>query len=124
MRGQEHTTSPRPAPMMAEVGVSISGMPGPPCGPSYRMMMTCTARPPQNTQIRLGRTNGSWSPFLSRPTLVSRRPAMHTFCGVRHSPTRTVVRAPVVPPVVRPVVRPVVDLAHLTGLDLSRLQPP
>ena len=40
-RGREHTTSPRPAPMMAEVGVSISGMPGPPCGPSYRMMMTC-----------------------------------------------------------------------------------
>ena len=75
MRGQEHTTSPRPAPMMAEVGVSISGMPGPPCGPSYRMMMTCSDRPPQNTQIRLGRTNGSWSPFLSRPTLVSRRPA-------------------------------------------------
>lgn len=31
---------PRPAPMMAEVGVSISGMPGPPLGPSYRMTTT------------------------------------------------------------------------------------
>jgi len=26
--------------MMADVGVNISGMPGPPFGPSYRMMMT------------------------------------------------------------------------------------
>ena len=26
---------PSPAPMMADVGVSISGMPGPPLGPSY-----------------------------------------------------------------------------------------
>lgn len=26
--------------MMADVGVSISGMPGPPFGPSYRMMIT------------------------------------------------------------------------------------
>mmetsp|Transcript_27655 Transcript_27655/g.110745 ORF Transcript_27655/g.110745 Transcript_27655/m.110745 type:complete len:383 (-) Transcript_27655:695-1843(-) len=33
-------TSPRPAPMMAEVGVSISGSPGPPLGPSYRMTTT------------------------------------------------------------------------------------
>mmetsp|Transcript_58075 Transcript_58075/g.131592 ORF Transcript_58075/g.131592 Transcript_58075/m.131592 type:complete len:319 (-) Transcript_58075:690-1646(-) len=35
------TQSPRPAPMMALVGVSISGRPGPPLGPSYRMMTTC-----------------------------------------------------------------------------------
>ncbi len=28
------TSAPRPAPMMAEVGVSISGIPGPPFGPS------------------------------------------------------------------------------------------
>ena len=28
------TSLPSPAPMMAEVGVSISGMPGPPFGPS------------------------------------------------------------------------------------------
>ena len=28
------TSLPKPAPMMAEVGVSISGMPGPPLGPS------------------------------------------------------------------------------------------
>lgn len=34
------TESPRPAPMMAAVGVSISGIPGPPFGPSYRMTMT------------------------------------------------------------------------------------
>mmetsp|Transcript_50290 Transcript_50290/g.106880 ORF Transcript_50290/g.106880 Transcript_50290/m.106880 type:complete len:202 (+) Transcript_50290:215-820(+) len=33
------TCLPRPAPMMALVGVSISRMPGPPLGPSYRMMM-------------------------------------------------------------------------------------
>mmetsp|Transcript_108 Transcript_108/g.281 ORF Transcript_108/g.281 Transcript_108/m.281 type:complete len:338 (-) Transcript_108:568-1581(-) len=32
--------SPRPAPMIAEVGVSISGIPGPPLGPSYRMTTT------------------------------------------------------------------------------------
>mmetsp|Transcript_32903 Transcript_32903/g.72663 ORF Transcript_32903/g.72663 Transcript_32903/m.72663 type:complete len:202 (+) Transcript_32903:752-1357(+) len=31
---------PRPAPMMAEVGVNISGMPGPPLGPSYLMTTT------------------------------------------------------------------------------------
>jgi hypothetical protein len=32
--------------MMAEVGVSISGMPGPPLGPSYRMTTTlpCTGQ--------------------------------------------------------------------------------
>jgi hypothetical protein len=29
------TQSPSPAPMMADVGVSISGRPGPPLGPSY-----------------------------------------------------------------------------------------
>jgi hypothetical protein len=34
------TLSPRPAPMIADVGVNISGMPGPPFGPSYRMMIT------------------------------------------------------------------------------------
>ena len=28
------TSLPKPAPMIAEVGVSISGMPGPPLGPS------------------------------------------------------------------------------------------
>lgn len=31
---------PRPAPMIALVGVSISGMPGPPLGPSYRITTT------------------------------------------------------------------------------------
>ena len=34
------TSLPSPAPMIAEVGVSISGMPGPPLGPSYRMITT------------------------------------------------------------------------------------
>lgn len=34
------TESPSPAPMMAEEGVNISGMPGPPLGPSYRMTTT------------------------------------------------------------------------------------
>mmetsp|Transcript_8681 Transcript_8681/g.24801 ORF Transcript_8681/g.24801 Transcript_8681/m.24801 type:complete len:200 (-) Transcript_8681:1137-1736(-) len=34
------TQSPSPAPMMALVGVSISGIPGPPLGPSYRITMT------------------------------------------------------------------------------------
>mmetsp|Transcript_20682 Transcript_20682/g.48643 ORF Transcript_20682/g.48643 Transcript_20682/m.48643 type:complete len:315 (-) Transcript_20682:1451-2395(-) len=34
------TSFPRPAPMMALVGVSISGRPGPPVGPSYRIMTT------------------------------------------------------------------------------------
>ena len=29
------TSFPSPAPMIAEVGVSISGIPGPPLGPSY-----------------------------------------------------------------------------------------
>mmetsp|Transcript_24264 Transcript_24264/g.53092 ORF Transcript_24264/g.53092 Transcript_24264/m.53092 type:complete len:201 (+) Transcript_24264:157-759(+) len=37
------TSFPRPAPMMALVGVSISGRPGPPVGPSYRMMTTSPA---------------------------------------------------------------------------------
>ena len=35
LRGEAPLTLPSPAPMMAEVGVSISGMPGPPLGPSY-----------------------------------------------------------------------------------------
>ena len=34
------TELPKPAPMMAEEGVSISGMPGPPLGPSYRITTT------------------------------------------------------------------------------------
>ena len=34
------TSLPRPLPITAEVGESISRMPGPPLGPSYRMTMT------------------------------------------------------------------------------------
>ena len=34
------TSLPSPAPMIAEVGVSISGIPGPPFGPSYRITTT------------------------------------------------------------------------------------
>jgi len=42
------TSLPRPAPMIALVGVSISGMPGPPLGPSYLItttIPTCMNRP-------------------------------------------------------------------------------
>jgi hypothetical protein len=45
-QGESHAVAARSAkpkpysPMMAEVGVSISGMPGPPLGPSYRMTIT------------------------------------------------------------------------------------
>ena len=38
------TESPRPAPMIAEVGESISRMPGPPFGPSYRITTTSPFR--------------------------------------------------------------------------------
>ena len=38
-------SEPRPAPMMAEVGFSISGMPGPPCGPSYLITTTLPCTP-------------------------------------------------------------------------------
>mmetsp|Transcript_16173 Transcript_16173/g.21412 ORF Transcript_16173/g.21412 Transcript_16173/m.21412 type:complete len:205 (-) Transcript_16173:1068-1682(-) len=34
------TSLPRPAPMITLVGVSISGIPGPPFGPSYRIIIT------------------------------------------------------------------------------------
>ena len=37
------TDLPRPAPMTAEVIRNISGMPGPPLGPSYRMTITSPA---------------------------------------------------------------------------------
>ena len=34
------TSEPRPAPMIAAVGFNISGMPGPPLGPTYLMTKT------------------------------------------------------------------------------------
>mmetsp|Transcript_8730 Transcript_8730/g.20602 ORF Transcript_8730/g.20602 Transcript_8730/m.20602 type:complete len:274 (-) Transcript_8730:948-1769(-) len=37
------TSLPSPAPMIADVGVNISGMPGPPLGPSYRITTTIPA---------------------------------------------------------------------------------
>mmetsp|Transcript_21366 Transcript_21366/g.39993 ORF Transcript_21366/g.39993 Transcript_21366/m.39993 type:complete len:324 (-) Transcript_21366:35-1006(-) len=66
------TSLPRPAPMITLVGVSISGMPGPPLGPSLRMMITspfCTSL--FSTPRSMA---SSWSYTRARPE--KRRPSL------------------------------------------------
>mmetsp|Transcript_3241 Transcript_3241/g.7979 ORF Transcript_3241/g.7979 Transcript_3241/m.7979 type:complete len:298 (+) Transcript_3241:342-1235(+) len=61
------TQSPRPAPMMALVGVSISGMPGPPFGPSYRMTTT-HPRKDSGSSSRAASMASSWSKQRAGPS--------------------------------------------------------
>mmetsp|Transcript_30772 Transcript_30772/g.99199 ORF Transcript_30772/g.99199 Transcript_30772/m.99199 type:complete len:228 (-) Transcript_30772:922-1605(-) len=60
------TFSERPAPTMAEVGVSISGMPGPPFGPWYRT--TTTAPGGTSCRSMARRTSSSESKTCAGPS--------------------------------------------------------
>ena len=70
--------------MMADVGVSISGMPGPPFGPSYRMMTMSPFRmrpafSPSSISSSASNTRaGPWKYVPSLPVILATAP-----CGAR-----------------------------------------
>ena len=61
------TQSPSPAPMMALVGVSISGIPGPPLGPSY-LMTTTQPLKDSGSSSSAASIASSWSKHLAGPS--------------------------------------------------------
>ena len=71
------TLSPKPAPIMAEVGFSISGIPGPPLGPQYRMTTT---------------SPGFIIPF-SRPGITSNSLSKTTAVPSKYSPSLPLILA-------------------------------
>src|SRR5215204_1507864 len=88
------TDFPRPAPLIAPVTASISRMPGPPLGPSYRMITASPATTVPSATASMAACSPSKTRAVASKTVAS-KPAVLTTAPSGESEPRTTVSPPV-----------------------------